>query len=595
MSEGQQRIGADELLREVGEIARVMTSTRSIDAIMQDVLSRTRRLTGADMAYISLNRGSETFIRFHEGIRTEGYRTIRMPLGTGVLGKAATGREAVMTRGYLFDGSLVHLPDIDQRVQDEGVQSILGMPMTLHGAVLGALLIADRRDVDYTPEVFHVLRTLALHTAVALEHASRMDEVTAALARLHESRDLDHERLLDLQEALHLEERLLESIVDEGDLDTFARTVVDVLGVPVTILDADGRRLGAWADSSRAGGAESWPGGSGSAEVGRLVWLSRTTAQPVVGTDVTVVCALGAGEHLATLVLHSALPPALHPRLQRIVVFLGIIQLMARAQRTEASRRERVLLDAFTGLGSRTSAVEAELAGFGIGPGAPHRLLCVSADAQDGEPGDALEALREVILREVGSDQLSTGSGRARVLAARHEEHLCLLVPEDVWETAIRGAVEGEISRRPGMAGGLSGAITDRAHGPLAHRAAEQARRTLELLGATGRVASGEGLGAAGLLADAMHQQPGVPTPLAQLDPLIAYDREHRSDLMRTAWVLAESGGNVAHTAERLFVHQNTVRQRMARIGDLIGGDWREPARFLDIHLALRMWALGNG
>lgn len=58
--------------------------------------------------------------------------------------------------------------------------------------------------------------------------------------------------------------------------------------------------------------------------------------------------------------------------------------------------------------------------------------------------------------------------------------------------------------------------------------------------------------------------------------------------------MFAESGGNVARTARRLFVHPNTVRQRLERIGRVLGPDWREPARFLDLHLGLRAWAIAH-
>lgn len=583
---------SEMLLREVAEIARMMTSTRSIDAVIQDVLRRARRLTGADMAYVSLNRSGETFIRYHDGIRTEGYRTIRMPLGTGVLGRAATGREPVTTRGYLFDASLVHLPEIDRRVQAEGVQSILGMPMTLHGVVLGALLIADRRDVTYRRETFEILETLALHTAVALEYATRIDEVTAALTRLHESRELDHERAADLQEVLHLESTLLESIVDEADLSAFARSVRSVLGAPVAILDPDGHLAARSSDGSDGDGVE--PG-----ELRRerglagAISLARTTGQVIVHGHLTVACALGAGEHLATLVLGRELPPPLHPRIQRIVVFLAIITLMTRAQQDEESRRDRRLLEALVGAAGRTSRGEDELAALGIGPARPYRLVCASVAGRAAETGDALEDLQAAVIRAVREHGATVEEGR--VLVARHGEHLCIVAPEEIWSGAIEGAMTTAMAARPGIAGGMSGLLTDRTDGPLAHRLAEQARRTLELLGVTGRIALGEGLGAAGLLAEALHERPEVRTPLTQLEPLVAYDRDHDVDLIRTAWVLAESGGSVARTAERLFVHQNTVRQRLSRIAALIGDDWRDPSRFLDMHLALRIWALGNG
>ena len=51
-------------------------------------------------------------------------------------------------------------------------------------------------------------------------------------------------------------------------------------------------------------------------------------------------------------------------------------------------------------------------------------------------------------------------------------------------------------------------------------------------------------------------------------------------------------GGRLRDTAEVLHVHPNTVSQRLERVADLLGGDWRDPARSLDLQLALRMHAL---
>jgi DNA-binding PucR family transcriptional regulator len=39
-------------------------------------------------------------------------------------------------------------------------------------------------------------------------------------------------------------------------------------------------------------------------------------------------------------------------------------------------------------------------------------------------------------------------------------------------------------------------------------------------------------------------------------------------------------------------VHPNTVSQRLDRIGTLLGDDWRDPARGLDVQLALRLFRL---
>jgi DNA-binding PucR family transcriptional regulator len=41
-----------------------------------------------------------------------------------------------------------------------------------------------------------------------------------------------------------------------------------------------------------------------------------------------------------------------------------------------------------------------------------------------------------------------------------------------------------------------------------------------------------------------------------------------------------------------LHVHVNTVTQRLDRIGQLLGADWHDPGRALDLQLALRLHRL---
>lgn len=560
-----------ELLQEVGGIARMMTSTQDIDTVMRDILERTRRLAESDMAYVALNRGHETFIRYSLGIRTEGYRNIRMPLGTGVLGRAATGREPVITADYLQDRALLHLSDIDKRVQGEGVRSILGVPMTLHGVVHGALLIADRSEIEYTADTLAALETLALHTAVALEYAARLDEVTAALDRLNTRHDLEAERVVDLQEVLNLEGRLLESIMRGDDPTAVARTVQDLLGAAVTVMDE----------------SETPP-----APMARAVRTARHSGHPTVANGMTVACALGGGEHLATLLVHAELPEGLHPRLQRIATFLGLAVLMERAQKDETARRERTLLDTLLGSLDRTPETARAIDDLGISAERPFRMLSMSFEQpQDAESGDFAESLQKL------KDALNTAE---RSVVARHQDHICALIPDDAWTRSVRKRCEGlvaaesTVSQNMRLTAGISKAFSDPSSARHAHKEAERARSMLKVLGVAGRIADGEGLGAVGILTEALAHRPDAESPLQHIEPLKQYDAEHGTELLHTAWVVAESGGRVGRCASKLHVHENTVRQRMERISAVLGSDWREPARFLDIHIALRMWALAH-
>ena len=46
---------------------------------------------------------------------------------------------------------------------------------------------------------------------------------------------------------------------------------------------------------------------------------------------------------------------------------------------------------------------------------------------------------------------------------------------------------------------------------------------------------------------------------------------------------------SLARTREALHVHVNTVTQRLDRVAQLLGDDWAEPDRALEIQLALRL------
>ncbi|MBB1014142.1 PucR family transcriptional regulator, partial [Dietzia schimae] len=47
--------------------------------------------------------------------------------------------------------------------------------------------------------------------------------------------------------------------------------------------------------------------------------------------------------------------------------------------------------------------------------------------------------------------------------------------------------------------------------------------------------------------------------------------------------------GSPSATAERLFVHVNTVYQRLDRLDQVLGTGWRRGDRALELRLALRL------
>lgn len=567
-----ERREREELLRVLHDTATDLTGIRDVEAVLAAIVRRTRLLTGSDMAYISLNdyRTRETYIRKSDGVITQAYRTIRMPIGTGVLGKAAAGLSPYQSADYLADPDIVHLPHIDAIVRAEGVRAILGVPLNLHGSVIGALLIADRSPRSYPSGVIDLIDTVGKHAAVALDNAERFTEITSALDDLATEQDLHVSRVRQLQDVIALDERLIETVVGGRGLAGFVELAHQVLAAPAVVLDPAGGVLAAhpedheWVDAiaEQAGGAE----------FAGVIATGKTR----VLCDRTLVPAKAGGAHLATLVLAGTAPAAQDGLLERLAIFLTVLRLFDQVAHDSAQRQQfEVLDDILSGRGADPEQVQRRAARFGLRPG--DRLTSIVIDTHGADHRRIDAHVRRAL-------------GASRALVAEHGGHLCVLVADGQHTVA---ALEREFAAHGvlatiGYAGPAAGLDTVAA----THRQAERALSTLVLLGRAGRSLDGARLGAVGLLLDAAGKLGTDYEPLGEIAPLISYDRDHGTALTETAWTYLETHATLADTATRLFIHRNTVRQRLARIADLLGDDWLDNTRRLDLHLALRIWKL---
>lgn len=71
------------------------------------------------------------------------------------------------------------------------------------------------------------------------------------------------------------------------------------------------------------------------------------------------------------------------------------------------------------------------------------------------------------------------------------------------------------------------------------------------------------------------------------IEPLLEYDRERRSDLVRTLRVYFLAGTNASEAADRLFLHRNSMLYRLARVEKLTGLDLKDPRAVLALQLGL--------
>jgi DNA-binding PucR family transcriptional regulator len=119
-----------------------------------------------------------------------------------------------------------------------------------------------------------------------------------------------------------------------------------------------------------------------------------------------------------------------------------------------------------------------------------------------------------------------------------------------------------------------------------------QARRAIgaaQRAGRIGQVTSIEDLGIFRLL-----YQVGDPDELhafanGVLGPLIAYDRAHDANLLRTLAVYLQHNASMQHAARELFLHPNTVSYRLQRIEKIGGLDLANNETRLSVQIALKI------
>jgi sugar diacid utilization regulator len=181
---------------------------------------------------------------------------------------------------------------------------------------------------------------------------------------------------------------------------------------------------------------------------------------------------------------------------------------------------------------------------------------------------------------------LAVGRGARRAsrgaLAGWVELHgsleLAVLVP--VTEADTMGRALDTVSSELG--GGLTGFQTAVASSRVVgdpvdlHRAAAEAVLTANVAEArSAETLTFEETGSYRLLLTAISEDPSELQRFFDetVAPLIGYDDQYETELVRTLETFLDEDANVARTAERLFTHRHTIRYRLERVKELTGLD----------------------
>ncbi|MCD9875016.1 helix-turn-helix domain-containing protein [Streptomyces guryensis] len=568
--EGRRRREAE--LSALFETAHDLAGLRDLDAVLRAIVQRARSLLGTDIAYLSLNdpdRG-DTYMRVTEGSVAARFQQLRLGMGEGLGGLVAQTARPYVTDDYFKDDRFQHTNTIDAGVRDEGLVAILGVPLMLGHHVIGVLFAADRRARVFEREQIALLGSFAALAAAAIDTANLLTETRSALAGLERANEIIRDRSGVIERASDVHDRLAELVLRGGGVHDVAAAVSQVLDGTVEFTEA--------VDAPAA-----------------PLEASRAEGHAVRHEDDWIAAVAAGGELLGALVLrgHPGLDLVDQLTLERAAMVTSLL-LLARRSAAEAEQRVRGellddLLDARDRdprlLRERASRLHADL-------DATHVVLAARLD------GPAPDADQEAAARRRLWSAASHLAATRHGLAAARDGGTVLLLPladgDTATEVARRTARQLGAAVHEAVTVGASAPVQDlAAHPGTAAAAYAEGRRCLDalyLLGRPGDGAAAEDFGFLGLLLAGDRDIAGfVDRTIGQV---VAYDERRGTDLVHTLDAYFTCGMSPARTKDELHVHVNTVAQRLERVARLLGDDWQDPARALEIQLALRLHRL---
>lgn len=397
-----------------------------------------------------------------------------------------------------------------------------------------------------------------------------------------------------LQRTAEIHERFTAIVLGGGGLRQIAEALADAVGAPVAILDGQGSVQASTSGAETIGRLESVisqlgpPSDAGDAGPTRL---------DVGGRSVTVKPIQVSQERFGAIVALADVDDLADDQLDALeyaATVAALRQVQARAI-AEADRRFQAICleELVTGHVDRGVLMERAVA-FKWDLSVPRAVVLVQLDEVGGRPYAQLAGTaEETAVGHRLADAARLALGARAIVWERSAEVAALVVPfaAGLAEMGERFVAEARRALPDSIVSvGVGRPVDDAVR--LADSYTE-ARRALSI----GRWA--RGAGHVSLFADLGVDRLLVGVPEAELagfatqllGPLLEHDARHRTDLTRTLEVYLEAR-NGALAARRLFVHYNTLKNRLRLIEEILGPLLDDPGRCLGLALALRIHRL---
>ena len=574
-------------LRVLYEIIHTVNSTLDLEQVLGAIVRLVNDAIVAHATYIFLSedRGRRIVLRAASERYAHLSGRVSMAAGEGIAGWVLqNGQPVFIPEKALADPRIKYFPELEE----EKYQSLVSVPLIAKGQrVIGVIALHAQAPRVFSPQDAAFLLHVASLVAYAIENARLYERTRRSLRELEQLSQLGGH----IARAESVDE-LLAVAVEQ------ALGLLGAESLRVYLLEPSGDRLRMRAASP---GAPDGPdivslpelsgelqrtqasGGTLTSVLAGTLWGAATmrsalVAPLVAGDEVMgfLVARLAedrrASEHARDLANSIASQTALGLKRLQLVERLAERNLI------------KDLFDALAG-GRSTAAIAAQARRLGIDAAGPGRGRVGAARG-----GRAARPARPSCPRPRPSRRRRCATSRARSSIAPRTS-LRLLAPALAGESVLE-RIEAIAAAVPdSLAVGISNVCSGPGACAAGFTEAQQAARALPVLRPGERHLRYDQLGVYKYL---LRVPPGDPVRDKHADALrvlAEHDRRRNAQLLHTLEEFLRQRGHVGETARALYVHPNTLRQRLRRIEELTGLDARE-ADWLVLEVALKLQRL---
>ena len=169
---------ADDKLQGIRSVTDAALSYLGADDLLTTLLSRVREILNADTAAVLLldNSGRQLIATAASGLEEEVSQGVRIPVGRGFAGRIAAERQPVIL-DHVDHGNV-----LNPLLLEKGIRSLAGVPLLVHGAVLGVLHVGTVHNRVFTANDAALLQLAADRAALAVQSLQSREDHAAAIA-----------------------------------------------------------------------------------------------------------------------------------------------------------------------------------------------------------------------------------------------------------------------------------------------------------------------------------------------------------------------------------------------------------------------------